>query len=301
MRNQNLIRVGSACLLVVALVGAALASRELLGTGREEFAPNRRFEPSRIDNPNYPVRNPFYFEGKIDYELLGIDEPENAWEYLQRGIWHQDDREDLAAAKADYRHSIALNDPSTGTCRIIRSRADLEISDPPPCMFTPRLRLAYLLLHEDPDESIRLFREVLEIDPLFLEVNLLIGKAYHDIAKTTADPEGKLQAYEAAIRAFRAELELAPVASPDITPDRVNNSTVHWHLAEVYEESGQLEDAIMEFDLYLEATRWHSDVYPWRIPLAAKKIEILRSQVVQPGHGGGPDSANPQFRESAGP
>ena len=293
-------RVFAVCLLAVALLGAALASRELLGTAREEFIPHRREEPSRIDNPNYPVRNPFYFEGKIDYELLGIDEPENAWEFLQRGIWHQDDREDLAAAKTDYRRSIALNDPHNGTCRIIRSQADLKISDPPPCMFTPRLRLAYLLLHEDPEESIRLFREVLDIDPLFLEVNFLIGEAYHDIAKNTADSEGKLQAYEAAIRAFQAELALTPVGSPDITPDAANNSIVHWHLAEVYEEIGQAEDAIREFELYLEATRWHSDVLPWRIPLAVKKIEVLRSQVVQPAPGARPTLADPQSRGSAG-
>ena len=38
-------------------------------------------------NPNYPNRNPFYFEGKVDYEKLGIASPGNAWEYAQRGIY----------------------------------------------------------------------------------------------------------------------------------------------------------------------------------------------------------------------
>ena len=55
------------------------------------------------DNPNYPARNPFYFEGKIDYELLRIDQPATAWEYMQRGIHRQDDLEDYRAAVEDYR------------------------------------------------------------------------------------------------------------------------------------------------------------------------------------------------------
>jgi hypothetical protein len=44
-----------------------------------------------------------------------------------------------------------------------------------------------------------------------------------------------------------------------------------------------LEDydkAIEAFDNYLKATRWHSDVLPWRIPLAEKKLEEL-AQVKQ--------------------
>src|SRR5579859_1382748 len=54
-------------------------------------------------NPHYPERNPFYFEGRIDWELLKIDVPGNAWEFAQRGIHRQDDLEDIQGAIADYR------------------------------------------------------------------------------------------------------------------------------------------------------------------------------------------------------
>ena len=70
-------------------------------------------------NPNYPARNPFYFEGKIDYEKLGIVSPANAWEYMQRGIHRQDDLEDIEGAISDYRESIGLNSLSKGSCQLV--------------------------------------------------------------------------------------------------------------------------------------------------------------------------------------
>src|SRR5436190_19851337 len=72
-------------------------------------------------NPNYPARNPFYFEGKIDYEKLGIASPANAWEYMQRGIHRQDDLEDMAGAMADYRESVRLNSLEKGSCQLVTS------------------------------------------------------------------------------------------------------------------------------------------------------------------------------------
>ena len=271
----------SAAAVAVALMGAAWVSNELRGTSKDAYAPHKRQEPSRSDNPNYPARNPFYFEGKVDYELLGIDEPADTWEFLQRGIHFQDDLEDYESAKADYSRSLEMNDARNGTCRVIRSVEDLEIRDPAPCMFTPRLRLGYLLLHEDPGESIRLFEEVLDIDPLRLEVNLLIGEAYEVIAEAANDPAEKRVAYEAAIKAFQAELALTPVGDPSITPDTAHNAKVHWLLGDVYEKLGEPNDAVKEFELYLAATRWHSDVLPWRIPLAKKRVAKLRDQTTQ--------------------
>ncbi len=53
------------------------------------------------DNPNYPTRNPFYFEGRVDWNLLKITQPSNTWEYMQRGIYKQDDLEDYPGAIAD--------------------------------------------------------------------------------------------------------------------------------------------------------------------------------------------------------
>ena len=234
-------------------------------------------EVTREDNPNYPPRNPFYFEGKIDYELLGIDEPADAWEFMQRGIHKQDDLEDYEAAIQDYRRALDLNSLANDTCQLVDQRtANFGELDPPPCIFTLRLRLGYLLIHDDPEESIRLFKEVLEIDPLRLEVNFLIAEAYEIAAEQAATEAEKEELYEKAIEAAQAELALTPpVNDPSLSPDEANNAHTHWLLAEVYEKQERYAEAIGAFQDYLKATRWHSDVLPWRIPLAEKKIEEL--------------------------
>jgi len=209
---------------------------------------------------------------------LGIDEPGDAWEYMQRGIHRQDDREDERGAIADYRRSVELNDPGNGTCQIVESVGeDFATLDPPPCMFTVRLRLGYLLLHDDPEESIRLFEQVLEIDPMRLEVNLLIAEAYVFEAEEAADEVAKEAAYQNALEALDAELALTPtVDDENLSPDRANNSHVHWLRAEIYEKSEMYPEAIEALRSYLAASRWHSDVLPWRIPLAEKKIDKMQ-------------------------
>src|SRR5437867_11571197 len=124
-------------------------------------------------NPNYPARNPFYFEGRIDYEKLGIVSPANAWEYAQRGIHRQDVLEDRAGAIEDYQESIRLNNLGKGSCQIVTSvpAEDFGKLDPPPCMFTVRLRPGYLQMHQEPEEAGALFREVLQTDPRRLALN----------------------------------------------------------------------------------------------------------------------------------
>lgn len=236
-------------------------------------------------NPNYPVRNPFYFEGKVTWEKLGVAAPSNAWEFMQRGIHRQDDLEDLDGAKADYAKSLDGNRMENGTCQIVKSvpAADFGKLDPPPCMFTVRLRLGYLLRKENPLEAIRLLTEVLQIDPLRLGVNQLIGEIWAGKAESAANDQDQQAAYEHAIQAFHAELALSPVTPETIalTGDQANNAHTHWTLAGIYEKLGRYSEAINELYDYLKATKWHSDVYPWRIALAAKKIDQLRSRQVQ--------------------
>ena len=224
-------------------------------------------------NPNYPVRNPFYFEGKITWDKLGITTPSNAWEFMQRGIHLQDDLEDFEGAKADYTRALASNNLENGTCQILTTvpATDFGKLDPAPCMFTVRLRLGYLLMKQNPAEAIRLFQEVLKIDGLRLDVNHLIGETWV--------LRGEESGYANAIAAFQAELALSPVTAQTIalTGDEANNAHTHWALAEIYEKLGRYQDATAELEDYLKATKWHSDVYPWRIELARKKIERLRS------------------------
>lgn len=235
------------------------------------------------DNPNYPKRNPFYFEGRIDWNLLKIDTPGDTWEFAQRGIHRQDDLGDIPGAIADYQKSISLNSLDDGSCQLVTSipsnSADFANLTPPPCMFTVRLRLAYLLRPSDPVTSIKLYKEVLSIDPLRLGVNAQIGETLEEMAADPAASPGDATAsLLAAVDAYKAELALSPVTplSVQLTGDEANNSNVHWSLAHVYEELGDNAGAASEYDLYLKAAKWHSDPYPWRIELAKKKLAAAK-------------------------
>jgi tetratricopeptide (TPR) repeat protein len=231
-------------------------------------------------NPNYPVRNPFYFEGRIDWDLLQIHQPSNAWEFAQRGIHRQDDLEDFQGAIDDYRKAISMNSLVDGSCQLITAApvGFGQAVDPPPCMFTARLRLGNLLLRTSPTEALALFQEVLTIDPLRLAVNAMIAETYAVMADGAGDPNEKRQFVQNALSVYQAELALSPVTplSIKLTGDEANNAHVHWQLAALYEKAGQSGDAASELDLYLKATKWHSDTYPWRIDLARKKIARLR-------------------------
>ena len=248
------------------------------------FAQNGIYTPGQFQstNPNYPKPNPFYFEGKIDWNLLGIIQPGNAWDYLQRGMHYQDDLDDIADAISDYQTSLSMNSLQNASCQIVTAATLVNGTvpsqlTPAPCMFTLRLRLGYLLRETDPDTSIRLYGEVLQIDPQRLGVNALIAEAYVIEANETNDPQAKQQAYVNAVTAFKAELQLSLITPQTIalTGDQANNAKVHWELAEVYEAMGQDSLAVDELQSYLLATQWHSDVYPWRIEVAKHRIQTM--------------------------
>ena len=144
-------------------------------------------------------------------------------------------------------------------------------------MFTVRMRLGYLLRETNPSAAIELFQEVLQIDPQRLGVNTLIAEAYVIEAQQATDPTTQQQDYANAIAAYQAELALSPVTPQTIalTADMANNSKVHWELAQVYVATGQNSLAKSELQSYVQATQWHSDVYPWRIALANNQIQSL--------------------------
>ncbi len=233
-------------------------------------------------NPNLQVRNPFYFEGRVDWNLLKIDQPSDAWEFAQRGIYKQDDLEDIPGAIADYRESIARNNLAAGSCQLITTApAPLTLAfgkntNPAPCMFTVRLRLGYLLKESSPQEAIGLFQEVLNIDPLRLGVNQLIGDVYRIVADQATSDDDRTSARKSAVAAYQAEIALSPVTplSVKLTADEANNAHTHWALADVYRALGDPAEAC-ELGLYLKATKWHSDTYVWRIALAQTKLSNL--------------------------
>lgn len=259
--------------LAVVLVGVFAKTRAYQATG------------STSANPNYPNRNPFYFEGKIDWNLLGITQPQNAWDYLQRGMHYQDDLNDVPDALSDYQTSLSMNSIQSQTCQIVTAATLVNGAvpsqlTPAPCMFTVRMRLGYLWRETNPSAAIELFQEVLQIDAQRLGVNTLIAETYVIEAQQATDPTAQQQAYANAVTAFQAELALSPVTPQTIalTADTANNSKVHWELAQVYEATGQNSLAKSELQSYVQATKWHSDVYPWRIALANNQIQSLARQ-----------------------
>ena len=236
----------------------------------------------QTENPNYFKPNPFYFEGRIDWNLLKLDQPVNAWDYMQHGIYNQDDLQNIPAAIADYQKSVSMNSLSNGTCQIVTgpvpSNGNLT---PAPCMFTVRLRLAGLLKDSDPAQAITLYTEVLKIDPLKLSVHAHLAQVYASMAAKAVTQADQTTAYQHAITEYQAELALSPVTPVEtqVTGDTANNAHVHWELAQVYESLGQSPNQMNELQLYLAATRWHSDVYPWRTSLARQKVDRLQKRM----------------------
>ncbi len=214
----------------------------------------------QANNPNYMTRAPFYFEGRVDWNLLKITTPSGPWEFTQRGIHYQDDLEDQTNAIADFRTAVSLNSLTNGTCQILSTAVTTaSVVNPPPCMFTPRLRLAHLIKGTDPTGAMALFQEVLQIDPLRLGVNGYIAEVYE---------------------AFKAELLLSPVDAnyTAISGDKANNAHVHWSLSEIYAELGDSVNEAKELQSYLDATQWHSDTYAWHIQLAKIRLAKLGSR-----------------------
>jgi tetratricopeptide (TPR) repeat protein len=264
----------------LGLVGQTLPAPATSAPDRAKYVPGVTYQAT---NPNYPIRNPFYFEGRIDWDLLKITTPSNAWDYAQRGIHEQDDVEDTVAAIKDYNTAISMNSLANGTCQLITSSSSGfgQNVNPPPCMFTVRLRLGHLLKETDPQQAIGLFNEVLQIDPLRLGVNAMIGGVYQNIARDSGDPVAQRAALQQAVEAYEAELALSPVTplSISLTGDLANNAHVHWSLSEVYQQLGDSANVAHELTLYLQATQWHSDTYAWRIQLAQSRLAKAQTQV----------------------
>jgi len=273
--------------IVVSLLTSALASVGVLaqtpqpapieGPSPPAYVPGVTYQK---DNPNYPQRNPFYFEGRIDWSLLNITQPSNAWDYMQRGLHEQDDLEDNASAIQDYQQSVSMNNLASNTCQLVTSPTPSTGQlDPPPCMFTVRLRLAGLLRDSDPMQAISLYQEALNIDPLRLGVHAAIAEVYASMAGSASVPNQANTLYQQAVTEYQAEIALSPVTplQTQLTGDTANNAHVHWELAEIYGKLNQPSSEMNELNLYLQATKWHSDTYPWRITLAQKRIANIQT------------------------
>ena len=149
--------------------------------------------------------------------------------------------------------------------------------NPPPCMFTPRLRIGNLVMTSDPNTALEMFNEVLAIDPLRLGVNAMIGQTYTGLGRSASNTGDQEEFYREAVDAYQAEIALSPVTalSTELTGDEANNAHAHWALADLDGKLGETKDEITELDLYLKATKWHGDTYPWRIQIAQRRMQNL--------------------------
>jgi tetratricopeptide (TPR) repeat protein len=257
--------------LVVPLVTFGPAALVAQSSTSGAFVPGVTYQTT---NPNYFLPNPFYFEGRIDWNLLKITQPANAWDYMQRGIHEQDDLSDPTDAIADYQQSISMNNLANGTCQIVSTApTGSGPLNPAPCMFTVRLRLAGLLAATQPQQAIAMYNQVVAIDPLRLGVHAAIAATYVAMAQA-ATPAAAPALYAQAVTEYKNELALSPVTAVETaaTADTANNAHVHWALSEIYRVTGDPADQMAELDLYLQATQWHSDTYPWRIALAQARM-----------------------------
>ncbi len=264
---------GALRLGVVLLVLGGEASGQ--STAAPPYVPGVTFQTT---NANYPQPNPFYFEGRIDWNLLNITNPANAWEFAQRGIHKQDDLQDVPDAITDYQTSVSMQNLSNGTCQIVTTPVPASgVLNPPPCMFTVRLRLAGLMRQSAPATAISLYREVTMIDPLRLGVHASIAETFAGMAGAETDPLRITADYNQAISEYQAELALSPVTAftTALTGDLANNAHVHWGLSQIYNTVGNAGMEANELDLYLKATQWHSDTYPWRITWAKARLAQL--------------------------
>jgi hypothetical protein len=279
MKIRRTILSFSGTLALAAVAAGQNAPTGNVTTGTGPYVAGTTYQ---ADNPNYLNRNPFYFEGRVDWNLLKITTPSTPWEFVQRGIHNQDDLVDNASAIADYQTAISMNSLTNGTCQLITTAAAAAPSatlNPPPCMFTPRLRLAHLMLETSPDVAIGLYQQVLQIDALRLGVNAFIGEAYDVKAAGAADAVSQAAFLKSAIAAYQAELTLSPVTAQytALTADKANNAHVHWALAADYALLGDTVNQAAELQAYLDATQWHSDTYAWHIQLAKARLAKLNA------------------------
>jgi tetratricopeptide (TPR) repeat protein len=130
-------------------------------------------------------------------------------------------------------------------------------------------------MSSDPNTALDLFNQVLDIDPLRLGVNAMIDQTYAGLAATASNAGDREEFYRQAVAAYQAEIDLSPVTdlSTKLTGDEANNAHVHWALADLYDKLGEMKSEITELDLYLKATKWHSDT------CATRGSGLIREQV----------------------
>ena len=220
-----------------------------------------------VDEAQQAIENPVLFAlVKTDWPLLGIAEPRTAWEYVQRGMYRQDDLEDESSAIADYLHAEELLE------EIAQRIGDESL---PERMLLIHLRLGPIYLQRGQwEDAIRHFGFVLDENPEAEGIHREIALAYFGLGQDQLREglEAKSQeSFQIAFESFERELEVAPdnqltlydfgefLLEPEVRLDGVDQSNLARGL----------------FQTYLERAEEHCDTYPIRILKVDKKARNL--------------------------
>jgi tetratricopeptide (TPR) repeat protein len=199
--------------------------------------------------PSNPV---FFFEERVNWPALNIEQPRTAWEYAQRGIYRQDSLEDREGAKADYEQSALMDD------RILIVQARLGV---------------IALLDNRPDEAIEHFEHVAEEAPFHEGVHLKLAEAYEQQNNLVKAEE-----------AFKRELALAPNSQVThfVLAELFFPLAMDGTCASVFIDPPRdcRQEAINSIDAYLRQARWHSDTQPLRILKAQRYCQQLLSPAI---------------------
>lgn len=193
-----------------------------------------------------------FFEAKAHWPSLNIATPRTAWEFVQRGMYKQDDLEDVEGALADYRDAERLNDhlllihARIGTIYLERG--------------WDRVRTNDMAGRADLDEAIHRFEEVLAEQPYRQGMNFKLGWAYLGRFRLGAEAVD-LAGVE---RYFAAELTL-----------NKNHQRTLYERALLMQGLGRTAEARSDVQRYLAQVELHSDPYPYRVLRARKLLSEL--------------------------
>lgn len=261
------LKLGAGALLLT-LAGVVLFVRS---KPSEATNPFRAYPPlhAGIGSPgsiiDSQIENPVFFANvKTDWPLLGIPQPRTAWEYVQRGMYRQDDLHDEEAGRLDYEHALEL----------LEHLAEVH-HDPtlPERLLLIHFRLGPIYLHRgEYERAIRHFEILLHEDPELEGINREIALAYEGIAHEALEHgEDGGPAIRSAYEHFLEELEVAP-----------NNQLTlfefaHFLLDPEVHLDGVDQPALARqmLERYLARAVEHCDTYPLRIVDANLLLEEL--------------------------
>lgn len=220
-----------------------------------------------IDESVQAIENPVFFAlVKADWPLLEIAEPRTAWEYVQRGMYRQDDLEDEDAAVEDYLQAEELLEE-------IAARTGDETL--PERMLLIHLRLGPIYLHRGEwENAIHEFDVVLEENPESEGIHREIALAYLGMGKELLEEGHDAEAQEAFQEAydyFNHETEIAPFNQLTLYEFGEFLLEPEVHLEEVDQPALARE----LFQRYLARAEQHCDTYPVRILKVDKEAREL--------------------------